>query len=222
MGRAAPVAPTGTTIELVGVEHTYQHGTPWARAALHDLDLTIPTGDRVLVVGTNGSGKSTLAWLLAGLLEPTAGRALIGGQPLTSHHDRVGFVVQHTRLQLLRPTVGSELDSFTDDRSDQLAALEALGFTAKDRGRRIDDLSIGQQRRVGMAVQMARRTPILILDEPMAGLDRPSRAALVAAADALDPGVTVVTVTHDLDDSKPLGHRLLRLVHGRLRLDASP
>ncbi len=220
MARSAPTtAPTSTSIELIGVEHTYQAGTPWARPALHELDLAIPTGDRVLVVGTNGSGKSTLAWILAGLVAPTAGRALIGGQPLTDHDDLVGFVIQHTRLQLLRPTIGSELDSFTEDRSHQRAALDAIGFSPADRGRRIDDLSIGQQRRVGLAVQLARRTPVLVLDEPMAGLDRPSRQALAAAIANLGAEVTVITVTHDLDDSKPLGHRLLHLVDGRLSGD---
>lgn len=220
MGRSSPVAaPSGTAIDLVGVSHTYQAGTPWARPALHDLDLRIPAGDRVLVVGTNGSGKSTLAWLLAGLLAPTIGRALLGDQPLTDHNDLVGLVVQHTRLQLLRPTIGSELDSFATSGPNQAAALDALGFSAADRGRRIDDLSIGQQRRVGLAVQIARRTPVLILDEPMAGLDRPSRQALAAATAALGKDVTVVTVTHDLEDSKPLGHRLLHLVDGRLLRD---
>jgi len=213
---AATPAPTGTTIELIGVEHTHQAGTPWARPALQQFDLTIPPGDRVLVVGTNGSGKSTLAWILAGLVAPTTGRAMIGGQPLTDHDDRVGFVIQHTRLQLLRPTIGSELASFTDDRAHQRAALEAIGFSPADRGRRIDDLSIGQQRRVGLAVQLARRTPVLVLDEPMAGLDRPSRQALAEAIADLGSDVSVVTVTHDLDDSKPLGHRLLHLVGGRL------
>lgn len=215
----APSAPRGSAIDLVGLGHTYQAGTPWARPALHGIDLTIPAGDRVLVVGTNGSGKSTLAWLLAGLLAPTTGRAVIGGEPLIEHDDRVGFVIQHTRLQLLRPTIGSELDSFTSDRGQQLAALDALGFTPADRGRRIDDLSIGQQRRVGLAVQLARRTPVLVLDEPMAGLDRPSRQALAAATTNLGSDVTVVTVTHDLDDSKPLGHRLVHLVDGRLSED---
>lgn len=216
---SAATAPNDTTIELIGLAHTYQAGTPWARPALHRLDLTIPTGDRVLVVGTNGSGKSTLAWILAGLVAPTTGRALIGGQPLTDHDDQVGFVIQHTRLQLLRPTIGSELDSFTADRNDQRAALQAIGLSSADRGRRIDDLSIGQQHRVGLAVQLARRTPVLVLDEPMAGLDRPSRQALAAAIADLGADVTVVTVTHDLDDSKPLGHRLLHLGDGRLSGD---
>lgn len=219
MARNPEPEPTGTAIDLIGVAHTYQACTPWARSALHDLDLEIPPGDRVLIVGTNGSGKSTLAWLLAGLLAPSTGQALIGTRPLTDHTDKIGFVVQHTRLQLLRPTIGSELDSFTTNRGHQTAALDALGFSATDRARRIDDLSIGQQRRVGLAVQLARRTPVLVLDEPMAGLDRPSRSALAAATRALGSDVTVITVTHDLDDSKPLGHRLLHLVDGRLLRD---
>jgi energy-coupling factor transport system ATP-binding protein len=204
------------TISLIGLHHVYQAGTPWARPALHDIDVTIPAGDRVLIVGANGSGKSTLAWILAGMLDPSQGRAVIGGDRLTEARDRIGFVVQHTRLQLLRPTVGGELSTFTDDTQAQSAALIALGFDPTDRFRRIDDLSVGQQRRIGLAVQLARATPVLILDEPMAGLDRPSRSALAAAIDALPGSTTVVTVTHDLDDSKPLGDRVLHLADGHL------
>lgn len=211
-GKSAPV----TGIEVVGVHHTYQAGTPWARPALHGIDLTFPAGDRALVLGDNGSGKSTLAWILAGMIEPSAGRAVLGGEPLVDHRGRIGLVVQHTRLQLLRPTVGGELDAFTDDRSDQNAALVALGFDQADRARRIDSLSIGQQRRVGLAVQLARRTPVLILDEPMAGLDGPSRRALVAAIGALSVDTTVITVTHDLEDSAALGRRVIRLSEGRV------
>lgn len=203
------------------MSHTYQRGTPWEQPALHKLDLDVPVGDRALIIGANGSGKSTLAWILAGMLGPSDGRATIGGQPLTEQRDRVGFVVQHTRLQLLRPTIDGELDSFTDNIEHQTAALEALGFSPRDRNRWIDDLSIGQQRRVGLAVQLARRTPVLVLDEPMAGLDRQSRQLLAAATDSLPAGTTVITVTHDLEDSKPLGNRVLHLADGRLVSDTA-
>lgn len=209
-------SPAASDIELAGLHHTYQAGTPWARPALHDIDLRFPAGDRALVVGDNGSGKSTLAWILAGMLRPSTGLATLGHEPLVDHRDRIGLVVQHTRLQLLRPTVGGELAAFTDDLGDQVASLVALGFDPIDRDRRIDSLSIGQQRRVGLAVQLARRAPVLILDEPMAGLDRPSRKALVRAVDALATDTTVITVTHDLEDSAALGRRVVRLSDGRL------
>ncbi|MGH1492048.1 MAG: ABC transporter ATP-binding protein [Acidimicrobiales bacterium] len=209
-------SPATHRVELVDLQHTYQSGTPWARPAIHDLSLSFPVGDRALIIGANGSGKSTLAWILAGMLTPSGGRATMGGQPLTESRDRIGFVVQHTRLQLLRPTVEGELNTFTDNALDQLEALDALGFDVMDRYRRIDELSIGQQRRVGLAVQLARRTPLLVLDEPMAGLDKQSRLALAAATDALPSKTTVIIVTHDLEDSKPLGNRVLHLADGRL------
>ncbi|MEL6985933.1 MAG: ABC transporter ATP-binding protein [Actinomycetota bacterium] len=207
---------TAHDIELAELHHTYQVGTPWARPALHDIDLVFPAGERALVVGDNGSGKSTLAWILAGMVAPSSGRAMLGHDPLVEHRDRIGLVIQHTRLQLLRPTIGGELNTFTDNTADQLGALAALGFDPADRGQRIDSLSIGQQRRVGLAVQLARRTPVLILDEPMAGLDRSSRRALVDAVGRLSDETTVITVTHDLEDSAELGHRVIRLADGRL------
>lgn len=208
-------------LDLVGLAHTYQRGTPWEQSALEGIDLTVPVGDRVLIIGANGSGKSTLAWILAGMLAPSDGLATIGGQPLTDNRDRIGFVVQHTRLQLLRPTIDGELDAFTSNIEHQTIALDALGFSPRDRNRRIDDLSIGQQRRVGLAVQLARRASVLVLDEPMAGLDRQSRQLLAAATDALPTETTVVTVTHDLEDSKPLGSRVVHLANGRLVGDSS-
>jgi energy-coupling factor transport system ATP-binding protein len=210
--RAQPIA-------LKEVGHTYQAGTPWARPALFDIDLRIEPGERVLVVGGNGSGKSTLAWILAGLHQPTCGEARLGEEHLADRRDEIGIVVQHTRLQLLRPTVGGELDAFTDDRSAQNRALAALGFASSDRARRIDELSMGQQRRVGLAVQLAREVPVLVLDEPMAGLDRSSRQALAEVTTTLRSTTTMITVTHDLDDSKPLGSRVLHLEAGRLISD---
>lgn len=206
-------------IELDGVHHTHGEGGPWAQPALHGIDLTLDDGDRLLVVGTNGSGKSTLAWILAGMIGPSHGSATIDGEPLVDRRREIGLVIQQTRLQLLRPTVGEELSAFTSDLLAQLDALDRMGLAARDLGRRIDELSIGQQRRVGLAAQLARRAPLLILDEPMAGLDRPARSALAAAVDHLPPSTIVVTVTHDLEDSRPLGDRMIELDDGRIRAD---
>ncbi len=203
-------------IELRGVGHVHGAGTPWARPALDAIDLGIPNGDRLLVVGANGSGKSTLAWILAGLIEPTTGDATVGGRTLVEARDHIGMVVQHARLQLLRPTVGEELAAFSDNVADQYAALIDMGFEPGDRSRRIDDLSIGQQRRVALAAQLARHSDVLVLDEPMAGLDRHGRAALIAAIGSLPASTTVITVTHDLGESRLLGDRVIRLGEGRI------
>ncbi len=93
-------------IVLTGVGHEYSRGTPWAKRALTDINLTIHERESLLVVGHNGSGKSTLAWIVAGLTVPSEGSATLDGQPVSAAVGRVGLSFQHARLQLLRPTRG--------------------------------------------------------------------------------------------------------------------
>ncbi len=206
-------------LELQNVSLTHGHRTAWPQPALHDISLRVPAGERLLVTGSNGSGKSTLAWLLAGMIEPTSGTATYDGQPLSDARHDIGLLVQHTRLQLLRPTVAEEVGSYTERVGDRLSALRAMGFSSIDGGRRIDDLSVGQQRRVGLAAQLARRVGVLVLDEPLAGLDPSGRASLSAALSSLPATTTVIIVTHDVEDSRPLGSRLVVLEGGRLKAD---
>lgn len=208
-------------LELRNVSLTHGHRTAWPQPALHDVSLQIAAGERLLVTGSNGSGKSTLAWVLAGMIEPTSGTATYDGQPLSEVREDIGLLVQHTRLQLLRPTVAEEVASYTERVGDRLAALRAMGFSSVDGGRRIDDLSVGQQRRVGLAAQLARRVGVLVLDEPLAGLDPTGRASLSAALSSLPATTTVIIVTHDVEESRPLGSRLVVLDDGRLTTDES-
>lgn len=203
-------------VRLSRVSHTHSAGTPWARPALHDIDLRFMAGDRVLITGVNGSGKSTLAWILAGLIEPTAGVAERDGEPLTAEADDIGLLLQHTRLQLLRPTVAAEMGSFGCSPERIRWAVEQIGFPLSILERPIDSLSVGQQRRVGLAVLLARGLPFMVLDEPMAGLDPAARLQLVEAIDRLPLTTIIVTVTHDLEDSLPLGRRVVELDQGRI------
>lgn len=213
--------PRNTMVWLKGVSHTHAVGTPWARPALHDIDLRFMAGDRVLITGPNGSGKSTLAWILAGLLAPTEGVAERNGEPLVDEADDIGILLQHTRLQLLRPTVSAEMGSFGCSPERIRWALEQIGFPVSILDRPIDSLSVGQQRRVGLAVLLARGLPFMVLDEPMAGLDPDARRQLLAGIDRLAPRTIIVTVTHDLADSLPLGDRLIELDGGRIVADRS-
>ena len=94
-------------LELAGVSHEYDSGTPWAKTALRDVNFAVHQGDGLLIHGGNGSGKSTLAWIMAGLTIPTTGACLLDGQPT---HEQVGAVAlsfQAARLQLMRSRVDS-------------------------------------------------------------------------------------------------------------------
>jgi energy-coupling factor transporter ATP-binding protein EcfA2 len=198
---------------LDAVGHVYSKGTPWAHRALQNVDLRLDEGDRVIVVGPNGSGKSTLAWILAGLLTPSEGTVTVDGEPLTIADGHTAMAFQHARLQLLRPTVEADVRFGLDiDDAAVDAALGDVGLDASTfRDRRIDELSGGEQRRVALAGVLAKKPRLLVLDEPLAGLDAPSREALVQVLGRLPKELTTVIVTHDTEDAERMADRALVL-----------
>jgi energy-coupling factor transporter ATP-binding protein EcfA2 len=190
----------GARVEVRGALLVHDAGTPWQRPVLAGVDLDIPAGHTVLVTGPNGAGKSTLAWMLAGLLTPTAGTVTLDGQPI--HNGREGALlgIQHPRLALLRATVGEDVrDAAGTDQATADAALGAVGLDPDQFAHRlVHELSGGEQRRVVLAGLIAARPRVLVLDEPLAGLDRTGRDAVRRALHALRrAGVTLVVVTHD-------------------------
>ncbi|HEV3352652.1 MAG TPA: ABC transporter ATP-binding protein [Acidimicrobiales bacterium] len=206
---------------LEGVGHVYSAGTPWAHRALHDVNLRLADGARVIVVGPNGSGKSTLAWILAGLLTPSEGTITLDGGPLSIAESHTAMAFQHARLQLLRPAVaedvhfGLDVDDAAVDR-----ALTDVGLDpARFRDRRIDELSGGEQRRVALAGVLVRKPRVLVLDEPLAGLDAPSREALVQVIGRLPNTLTTIVVTHDTEDAERIAERALLLGDGAVTAD---
>jgi energy-coupling factor transport system ATP-binding protein len=218
-----PVAPL--SLEVVDVSHTYSEGTPWAQQALRNINLTIEAGEGLLVVGDNGSGKSTLAWVMAGLLQPTEGECLLGDAPVTGQVGAVGLAFQHARLQLQRQLIGDDVRAAgAADDAAVVAALAAVGLDPDDfKDRRIDQLSGGQQRRVAIAGILARRPSVLVLDEPLAGLDEPSRNGLIGVLASLryEHGMTVVIISHDLGGVEQVCDRTVRLEGGHLLAESS-
>jgi energy-coupling factor transport system ATP-binding protein len=210
--------PAAPLVTMRAVGYVYSAGTPWAHRALRGVDLDIATTDAVLVVGGNGSGKSTLAWLLAGLLTPTEGEALLDGQPIVEQVGRVGLGFQHARLQLLRHTVAGELDGTARGLRSASAALALVGLPPRLAASAIDDLSGGQQRRVALARLLASESPLLVLDEPLAGLDDDARAELVAVLAHLRATrpVALVIVSHDFDELAPIVDRVVALRNGEI------
>jgi energy-coupling factor transport system ATP-binding protein len=210
-------------IELRGVGHVYAAGSPWAHRALEGIDLDIASGERVVVVGANGSGKSTLAWSIVGLLRPTEGSVLLDGHPVDLTRRETAIAFQHARLQLFRATVASDVRFGTDVAPYRVD--EALSFVGLDpdrfRNRRVDELSGGEQRRVVLAGAIVRRPRVLVLDEPLAGLDAPGRRGLVETLERVrTTGPTsIVAVTHDLAYAHLLGARAIVLDRGRVAVD---
>ncbi len=215
VGSARPAA-----LDLVDVTHTYGTGTPWAQTALQDVTLSIEPREGVLIVGGNGSGKSTLAWIMAGLLRPTFGECLLGGSPVRDQIGAVALAFQHARLQLQRSTVGRDVRAAgAPDDQAVAAALAAVGLEPEEfRDRRVDTLSGGEQRRVALAGLLARRPSVLVLDEPLAGLDARSRNGLLDLLAALrhDHGLTVVVISHDLGGMARVCDRVVHLGGGRI------
>jgi energy-coupling factor transporter ATP-binding protein EcfA2 len=209
-------------LEVTGVSHEYNSGTPWAKPALRDVNFAVHQGDGLLIHGGNGSGKSTLAWIIAGLTVPTTGSCLLDGRP---SHEQVGAVAlsfQAARLQLMRSRVDLEVASaagFSPKDQDRVAtALAVVGLDSALAKRRIDQLSGGQMRRVVLAGLLARSPRALILDEPLAGLDAVTQSGLVRLLEELrrEQGLTVVVISHDFAGLEELCPRTLDLRDGVL------
>lgn len=233
---AAPTATVGPTVgptlpavrsgkpvlELSGVGHVYGIGTPWAKTALRDVSFTVNEGDGLLIHGGNGSGKSTLAWIMAGLTAPTTGSCLVGGRPADECVGEVAIAFQAARLQLLRSRVDLEVASAAGfsphDTGRVVSALATVGLDGSLAGRRVDQLSGGQMRRVVIAGLLARWPRALILDEPLAGLDAASQRGLLRLLTdlRLNTGLTVIVISHDFAGLAELCPRTLHLDRGVL------
>lgn len=205
---------------LTGVTHTYNSRTPWSQDALHGIDLSISKGDGILVLGGNGSGKSTLAWILAGLTSPSAGTARLDGRDIAGNVGAVGLAFQHSRLQLQRRTVAEDIESAGGPEvgSAKVAvAMDAVGLDRTLAGREIDSLSGGQMRRVVIAGLIVNKPRILVLDEPLAGLDPPGRTEIIDVLGSLRrQGIAIVVISHDVDGMDRICDRTVVLDAGRV------
>jgi cobalt/nickel transport system ATP-binding protein len=197
-------------IEMQAVGHAFADGS----SGLRDCSLALGRGRRHALLGANGAGKTTLLLHLNGLLRPTAGRLLLDGQPydygrsgLTQLRRRVGLVFQNPERQLFSAQVEEDvsfgplnlgLDADTV-RARVKAALDAVGLGGHAR-RAVHHLSFGQKKRVCIAGVLAMAPDVLLLDEPMAGLDAPMQDELTALLDRLAArGTTILLSTHDID-----------------------
>ena len=219
------------------VAHTYDLGTPWEKPVLRDVSLILDPGQAMLITGDNGSGKTTLSRVLTGLLVPTWGRVTLGGRPMERCVGDVALSMQFARLQLQRPSVRSDIlaaaghgprigtgsvhrkGAISREEGDRLVAeaMELVGLDPALATRGIDDLSGGQMRRVALAGLLSSHPSVLILDEPMAGLDAASRDLLISVLDERRrAGLSILVISHDLEGMDSLCDSHGRLAEGVL------
>ncbi|HEU0170540.1 MAG TPA: zinc ABC transporter ATP-binding protein AztA [Acidimicrobiales bacterium] len=183
-----------------------------SRAALSGATFSLPAGSTVALIGPNGSGKSTLLRALAGLLEPRSGRLDV---PVRQRRGAVALVLQTTDVDRTLPVTVRETvtmaryalrGAFARLREDDRAAVDAALArmdVADLSGRQLHELSGGQRQRVLVAQGLAQQADLLLLDEPVTGLDVVSRELILDAVSAeRAAGRTVVVSTHDLADAR--------------------
>jgi iron(III) transport system ATP-binding protein len=207
-----------------------------ARAVLADVGLVVREGTLTAILGASGSGKTTLLRLIIGFIAPDAGTIEIGGRVVASAGDvhvapdrrDVGYVAQEGAL-FPHLTVAENV-AFGLPRGERRSgsrtgeALELVGLGSSYAARRPQELSGGEQRRVGLARALAPKPRIVLLDEPFSGLDAHLRAETreaVTAALAAE-GTTAVLVTHDQAEALSMGHQVAVLRAGRLAQTATP
>ena len=222
-GERAWGTPTPTNTEHLWadrVAHTYDLGTPWEKPVLRDVSLILEPGQAMLITGDNGSGKTTLSRILTGLLVPTWGNVTLGGTPMERRVGDVALSMQFARLQLQRPSVRTDIlaaaghgpligsgvgrrkNALSREEGDRIVerAMSLVGLDPALASRGIDDLSGGQMRRVALAGLLASDPRVLILDEPMAGLDAASRELLISVLDERRrAGLSILVISHDLE-----------------------
>lgn len=179
--------------------------------ALQGLTFEVQAGQRLAVVGPNGAGKTTLFKVIAGILDPTHGSIAIHGHG-PGKHVCVGYVPQRTQVDLKFPVTVREVVMMgrvrdigllrwprREDWQKVEAALGRVGM-AKDRERRIGEISAGQQQRMFLAQAVAQEAKLVLLDEPLSGVDLPNQEAILKILDDLrGDGVTVLVATHDIN-----------------------
>ena len=221
------------------VNHIYGADTNLAVSALKDINLVIPDGQFIGVIGHTGSGKSTLVQHLNGLLKPTSGSIYFNGQDIADKdyekkelRSKVGLVFQYPEHQLFEVTVFQDVCFGPKNLGLPQKEVEIRAFTAlKQAGVKEEqfyvspfDLSGGQKRRVAIAGVLAMKPEVLILDEPTAGLDPKGREEILGMIKTLqkETGITIILVSHSMEDVAEYVDRIIVMNKGKVMLDGTP
>lgn len=227
------------SIELKNITYTYSPGTAYEIHALKDINLEIPDGQFIGVIGHTGSGKSTLIQHLNALIRPTSGSVLYNGEDVWEEkYDRrklrsqVGLVFQYPEHQLFESDVLSDVCfgpmnqgmSREEAEAEAKKALLQVGFKEKNFSKSPFELSGGQKKRVAIAGVLAMNPKILILDEPTAGLDPKGRDEILDQISELHKarGITIIFVSHSMEDVAKYVERLIVVNRGQIAFDDTP
>ena len=227
------------SIALEHVNYIYSPGTAYEKQALKDVSFEIPQGQFVGIIGHTGSGKSTLIQHLNGLVKATSGRILYEGKNIYDEgydmralRSSVGLVFQYPEHQLFEVDVISDVcfgpknQGLSPEECEMRAkeALELVGFPEKYYRQSPFELSGGQKRRVAIAGVLAMRPRVLILDEPTAGLDPRGRDEILDQVARLhkETGMTVILVSHSMEDVARYVERIIVMNRGEKMLDGIP
>ena len=227
------------SIVLDHVNYTYGAGTAYEKHALKDINLTIPDGQFIGLIGHTGSGKSTLIQHLNGLIKATSGTVYYNGQDIYDEsfskkefRTRVGLVFQYPEHQLFETTIVKDVEFGPKNmklpklevQMRTFEAIKMVGLPESLYDASPFELSGGQKRRVAIAGVLAMKPEVLILDEPTAGLDPMGRDEILdqIAAIQKERKITVILVSHSMEDVAKYVDRLIVMDHGSVQYDGTP
>ncbi len=226
-------------IKVENLYHVYSKDTPFEFKALSGVSFELNKGEILGIIGHTGSGKSTLIQHLNALLVPTSGKVYLEGQDINESkktkslaRSRVGLVFQYPEYQLFEETVYKDI-AFGPKNMDLTASeidkrvREAAGFTGLDENileRSPFDLSGGQKRRAAIAGVIAMMPQVLVLDEPMAGLDPEGCEEIMGNLMEYHnrTGAALVIVTHSMETAARFSQRMIVLNNGEVAMDGTP
>ena len=230
---------TEPILKIENLSHVYAPGTPFELAAVKDVNIEIYPGEVLGIIGHTGSGKSTLIQHLNALIKPTSGRVLLNGrdihdskQSIKEVRGKVGLVFQYPEYQLFEETIykdiafGPKNMKLPEDEIDRRVrdAARFVGLDAELLERSPFDLSGGQKRRVAIAGVIAMLPQVLVLDEPMAGLDPQGREEIMENILTYhrETGAAIVIVTHSMEEAAKHAHRMIVMNKGSVAMDGTP
>ncbi len=226
----------GPALEVIGLRKAFG-----GLAVTQDVSLVVRPGERRLIIGPNGAGKTTLFNQISGDLRPNAGQIKLFGSDITrlppyeraqrglsrtyqiitlfagdtiEHNVSLGLLgLRATRWQMWWP-----MSRYPDIAAEARRALDAVGLLELA-NRPISDVAYGERRRVELAVALAQRPRILLLDEPLAGLSNAERSAVKTLIASVPRETTVVMIEHDMDTALDLAETVTLLNYGRVIVD---